>query len=185
MSGRTPILDTEAGYGLVTRLLHWSLAVLILWQLAGMGFKRVLGGESAVTQFFRGHHGDLGALIFALAVARVLWAVAMRNRRPDHGAGLQGLAVKAGHAALYALIVLVPLAAILRAIGGTRGFAPFGLEITAPREAPIEWMVAFGNALHGEAGWVMAALIAGHVVMVGLHEGLWRDGTLKRMAGRA
>ncbi len=184
MSGRTPILDTPAGYGLVTRSLHWALAVLILWQLAGMGLKLTLG-DGAVTDFFRGHHGDLGALIFVLALARVGWAVAMRNRRPEHGSKLQATAVKLGHAALYALIVLVPLAAILRSIGGTRGFAPFGIEIAAPREAPIEWMVALGNSLHGEAGWVMAALIGGHVAMVALHEGVMRDGTLKRMAGRA
>ncbi|WP_108261401.1 cytochrome b [Mangrovicoccus ximenensis] len=184
MSERTPILDTQDGYGLVTRILHWALAVLILWQLTGMGFKLLLG-DSAVTNFFRGHHGDLGAAIFVLAVARVAWAVAMRNRRPSHGNALQRIAVKAGHGALYALIVFVPLAAILRAIGGTRGFAPFGIELAAPREVPVEWMVNLGNALHGEAGWVMAALIAGHVAMVALHEGVLRDGTLRKMAGRA
>ena len=31
---------------------------------------------------------------------------------------------------------------------------------------------------------LLLLLIAGHVLMVGVHEGMWRDGTLARMAGR-
>ena len=38
------------------------------------------------------------------------------------------------------------------------------------------------SVMHGEGAWLLLALIAGHVAMVGLHEA-WRDGTLARMAG--
>ncbi|WP_330998966.1 cytochrome b [Mangrovicoccus algicola] len=181
---RHRLVDTPQRYGLVTRVLHWALALMVLWQLTGMGIKQLFG-QGAAFQFFRAHHGNLGVAIFLLALLRVIWMVAMRNRRPGHGAGLLALGAKLGHGALYLLIVLVPLTAILRAIGSTRGFAPFGIPVTAPRAENVDWMMTLGSLLHGEGGWVLAALVAGHVAMVGLHEGLWRDGTLRRMAGRA
>ncbi|SLN56901.1 hypothetical protein AQS8620_02510 [Aquimixticola soesokkakensis] len=177
------LLDHRAAYGTISRLLHWALAALILWQLLGMTLRALLG-RTPLVSFFVGTHQQVGTVIFVLVVARVIWMLAMRNRRPAHGAGLLGWMAKAGHAALYLAMVLVPLVAILRAAGSTRGFAPFGFPVFAPRETDIGWMKTLGDSLHGELGWVLAALIGGHVLMVGVHEILWRDGTLSRMVSR-
>lgn len=182
-SAAIPLRDTPFVYGRITRLLHWSIAALILWQLAGMGLKLALGRESAVAGFFVGSHQKVGTVVFILILLRVIWSVSNGGNRPPHGPGAVGLAARAGHLALYAVMILVPLVAVLRAYGGTRGFAPFGFTIFPARVEPIHWMVDLGGALHGELGWVLAALIAGHVAMVGIHEGMWRDGTLARMAG--
>ncbi|WP_283178368.1 hypothetical protein [Gemmobacter sp. 24YEA27] len=38
--------------------------------------------------------------------------------------------------------------------------------------------------MHGELGWVFGALLIGHIAMVGLHEAMWKDGTLAKMAGK-
>lgn len=175
--------DTPECYGAISRLLHWAMAALILWQFIGMGLKLALG-RTPLVSFFVGTHQKVGTILLLLVVVRVIWGWVNRNRRPAHGAGPLGLAARAGHGALYAVMLIVPFAAVLRAYGSERAFAPFGFEIFAAREVPIGWMVSFGDALHGELGWLMLALIAGHVVMVGLHEKLWRDGTLARMAGR-
>jgi len=180
-----PLLDTPQGYGLISRFLHWSMAALILWQLLGMVLKVTLGRSSSLAGFFVRHHAETGCVIFVLILARVAWLLAMRRRRPGHGSGLRGAAVKAGHGALYLLMLMVPSLALLRAFGSTRGFAPFGIELAAPKPADIAWMVEPGHLAHGVLGWTMGVLLLGHVLMVGLHEGLWRDGTLRRMAGRA
>ncbi|UFS65869.1 cytochrome b [Paracoccus denitrificans] len=178
-----PLRDTEQAYGKVTRLLHWSIAALMLWQFFGMGL-RLLLGRTPLVSFFVGWHQPVGTVLFLLIVLRVGWALANRSRRPDHGPGFWGLAARLGHLALYLVMVLVPVAALLRAYGGERVFAPFGFEIFPAQQPPIGWMVGLGDALHGEMGWLLLALILGHVVMVGVHEGMWRDGTLARMAGR-
>lgn len=177
------LLDTPAGYGLVSRLLHWSMAILILWQLAGMALKLILG-RHPVSGFFVGTHQSVGLVIFLLVLLRILWALAMRQRRPPHGPGLLGLAARLGHGALYLLMALIPALGLLRQVGGTRGLTVFGTQLVPPREDEIGWMVRLADMLHGELGWILAVLVGGHVAMVALHEALWRDRTLSRMAGR-
>ena len=178
-----PFRDTPMLYGRLTRLLHWTIAALMLWQFLGMGLKLALGRQPIVS-FFIGTHQKVGTVLFVLIVLRVVWALMNRRNRPGHGSGVLGLAATLGHLALYAAMVLIPVAALLRAYGSERAFAPFGFQIFAPQTPPIEWMVTFGDMIHGELGWITLALIAGHVLMVCLHEGMWRDGTLRKMAGR-
>ncbi|ATQ55484.1 cytochrome b [Paracoccus yeei] len=178
-----PLRDTQAVYGRVTRVLHWSIAALMAWQFLGMGLRLILG-RTPVVSFFVGSHQKVGTVLFLLILARIGWALSNRRSRPDHGAGLLGRAATAGHLALYLAMLIVPTAALLRAWGSERVFAPFGFQVFPAQMPEIGWAVSIGNALHGELAWIMLALIAGHVVMVGLHESMWRDGTLARMAGR-
>ncbi len=63
--------DTEAAYGPVTRLLHWGIAALILWQFLGMGL-RLIFGRTPLVSFFVGSHQPVGLVLFVLIVARVL-----------------------------------------------------------------------------------------------------------------
>lgn len=174
--------DTRQSYGPVTRVLHWLMAGLLLWQFLGMGLSALFGRTDFV-RFFTSSHQKVGTVLFLLIVARVVWALINRANRPDHGKGAVALAAKLGHAAMYAIMVLVPLVAILRAWGGTRGFAPFGFEIFAPQAVGIAWTQTLGGLLHGELAWVLGAMILGHIAMVAVHQGVWRDGTLSRMAG--
>ncbi|WP_226941828.1 cytochrome b [Pseudooceanicola spongiae] len=185
MSEQTPAvgwMDTTQAYGRISRILHWGLAALFLWQFLGMAVKLVLG-RVPLSGFFVGLHQPVGLAIFALIALRVLWALLNRGHRPGHGAGALGLAARLGHLTLYTVMVAVPLLALLRAFGNTRGFAPWGFEIFAPRAQEIAWMVNLGNAAHGLLAWTLAALIAGHIVMALLHHFVLRDGLLRRMIG--
>ena len=183
LSPAVPLRDTPQIYGRVTRLLHWIIAALVAWQFVGMGL-RLLLGRTPLVSFFVGSHQKVGTVLFGLIVLRLAWAVANRGNRPDHGAGVQGVAARLGHLALYAVMALVPVAALMRAYGSEKAFAPFGFQIFPAQTPEIGWMVGVGDAIHGEFAWVLLALVAGHVLMVGVHEGMWRDGTLARMAGR-
>lgn len=176
------IRDNPLRYGAVSRGFHWLMALLILWQLAGMAARVVLSSSHPLTLALAGRHQQIGTALFLLIVARMVWAALNRRSRPPHGQWV--LAVRLGHGALYALMLLVPLAALLRAWGNERAFAPFGFQIFAER-APGEavgWAVAFGNHVHGEAGWLLGVLIFGHVLMALVHHFARRDGTLRRMA---
>lgn len=178
-----PFRDTPHHYGRITRMLHWTMAALILWQFLGMGLRLLLGRDSMAAVFVRLHQ-PIGTLLFVLIALRIVWALANRRNRPAHGAGPVGVASRLGHLALYLLMLIVPGVALLRSWGSERAFAPFGFEIFPAREAAIEWTGTLAGALHGELAWVMGVLILGHVVMVGVHQAMWRDGTLARMAGR-
>ncbi|PTQ68290.1 cytochrome b [Celeribacter persicus] len=138
------LLDNSASYGLISRLFHWTLAALIIWQFIGMGLRAIFGRQPFVS-FFVGTHQQVGTVIFMIVVLRVIWMLAMRKRRPSHGTGWLGLAAKAGHGALYLLMLLVPVAALIRAAGSTRGFAPFGFTIFEKHESEVSWMKQIGD----------------------------------------
>ena len=176
------IMDSADRYGTVSRFFHWGVAVLIAWQIAAMILKNALGRESALAGFMVGSHQSVGFLVFLLVWLRAGWALVNRRNRPAHGGGLLGLAAKAGHLALYALMLFVPTVAVLRAIGGERPFTVFGIQLTAgrPEGQAIEALTGLAN-FHGEAAWLLAVLIVGHVVMAVFHSAVLKDRTIRRM----
>ncbi|MCG7360948.1 cytochrome b [Roseomonas sp. ACRSG] len=180
----SPWLDTPQRYGLVSRALHWGMAALFAWQFAGMAV-RILVGRHPVTAFMVGSHASIGTLLLLLVLLRGAWGLANARRRPGHAPGLMGRLATAGHLLLYAMMLVVPSLALLRAAGSGRGLAFFGLPVFSPFQGgPVGWMVAPANAAHGLLAWTLLALVAGHVLMVVVHRWLWRDDVLQRMAGR-
>lgn len=177
-----PIRDTPRVYGAVSRLLHWLMAMLMVWQFLGMGLRQILGRVPLVS-FFVGSHQQVGTVLFLLILLRVIWSMVNFSNRPAHGVGPMGFAARFGHSLLYLAMLIVPALALLRAYGSKRTFSPFGFEIFPPRSPQIEWMVKLGNDFHGEISWFLSVLILGHVVMVGVHKAMWRDDILARMAG--
>lgn len=180
---RFGLRDDGLRYGLVTRLLHWTMALLFAWQFTGMALRMALGRQPLVA-FFVGTHGAIGATLMALAVLRALWGLYNLKHRPPHEHGLLGLAARLGHLALYGLMLIVPLLALLRAHGSGRGLTVFGLPIVPGASEKVDWMVTAGNAAHGLLAWCLLGLVAGHVAMVIIHRHVWKNDVLHRMAGR-
>lgn len=174
-------LDTPARYGLVTRAIHWGMALLLAWQFTGMVLRLILG-RTPLMAFWVGSHASVGTLLLALVLFRALWMWINRRHRPPHHHGLMGRLSLIGHGALYALMIIVPALALLRAFGSGRGFAFFGWQIVERGGARIEWMVAPASTLHSPLAWTLLALIFGHAAMALIHHFRWKDGTLKRMA---
>lgn len=114
-----------------------------------------------------------------LVVLRAGWALLQRDRRPPSLSG----AAHWGHGVLYVLMFAIPALGLLRQYGSARAFEPFGLPLMAERPGEkIEWMVDLGGLLHGEIGWLLLALIVGHVAMVVRHRRRGED-VLRRMRG--
>ncbi len=176
--------DTPERYGLVSRLLHWLMAAILLWQFTGMILRLILG-RTPLMAFWVGTHQSIGTVLLALILLRLAWAWGNRGRRPAQERNGVGRAARLGHAALYALMAIIPALGLLCAFGNGRGYAFFGHQIVPRTGQRIEWMSAPADLLHGKLAWLLLALILGHVAMALLHHFVWRDGLLLRMAGRA
>ena len=113
--------DNGLRYGLVTRILHWSMAVIIFWQFSGLVINRLFG-RSALTDMLNGTHGSLGAVILLLAAIRAVWGFHNLRDRPPHEHGPLGFAARAGHTALYMLLLIIPAIALVRAAGSEWGW---------------------------------------------------------------
>lgn len=177
-----PMNDTITRYGAVSRLFHWTIAALLVWQFGGMIYKEI-AGRTPLTAFWVGSHKSVGTLLLVLIVGRIVWALTQRGSRPPAHAGLLGAAARVGHGALYLLMLVVPSLAFLRMLGGKDAVEIFGVTVRGERADSIPWMTEPASLLHGNLAWVFLALIAGHVAMVVVHRFWLRDDTLARMAG--
>lgn len=175
------LMDNGLKYGLVTRILHWGMAALLIWQL-GVVIGGELVGETPLTEALSQGHKPIGLLIFILAVVRALWGVLNLSKRPKVQAGLVGRLAVLGHLILYGLLLFVPAVALIRQYGSGRPFEAFGLTIMQGGHAKIEWMTKLGGDWHGEMAWVLLAMIGLHLIMALVHHFVWKDETLKRMA---
>lgn len=175
------VFDRPDGYGRVTRTLHWGMAGLFAAQFLAAAAHWALPRENEFRQLVWNYHPGLGALLFLLVLFRGAWGLANIARRPPRHQGLIGAAATSGHVAIYALMIIVPAVRILAAVGGKRGFSFFGLQIAPPRETAIAWTQGPAE-WHGELGWLLAALVLGHIAMAMIwHHSVRRDGTLSRM----
>src|SRR5690625_2929698 len=154
------LFDTKLHYGSVTRFLHWLMAVGLIWMLF-TATVHWIDRDSALNDAIWPYHPLVGFSILVLGVVRVLWALTQKARRPDND-----LMARVGHFALYFFMLLTPIIALLRAFGSGRGFNYFVLQVLSPGDDKIVVLVDFGYPWHSAVGWLLFALILGHVVML-------------------
>ncbi len=172
-------MDTPERYGLVSRLLHWTMAYLLIWQFVVILAWRLFGDTEwvrTVTSLGPGH-GTVGLLVIVLVVIRAIWWTVNRNHRPVQSPGWSGRVAATVHMTFYILTFAIPLIALLRTYGSGKGWDPW----VASTGVEIPWMVALGDLLHGVLAWFLSILIGGHVVMALVHRFVWKDATLRRM----
>ncbi|WP_405402709.1 cytochrome b [Paracoccus sp. Ld10] len=177
----TTFSDTPDRYGIVSRTLHWGMAILFAAQFLSAAAHWALPRENTLRETLWSYHTTLGATLFLLVLVRGAWGLANVPKRPPQS-GRVGQAAIAGHLAIYALMVLVPAVRLLASAGSTRGFSYFGVQVLPAREVEVAWMQV-ASAWHGEMGWILALLVLGHIAMATVwHRLIRRDGVLGRMA---
>lgn len=155
--------DTVTRYGFVSRFFHWLMALGFAWMLFTAAC-RFFAKDSALTKAIFFYHGQVGFTLLWLGVLRILWAVTQIKNRPANG-----LLVKAGHGAMYLLMLVVPTLALMRAFGSDREFSYFGVPVFETIGVKTEWMVNLANTAHGNLGWLLFLIIIGHIAMTIKH----------------
>ena len=100
---------TKSSWGLVAKLFHWSLAVLLFWQVAtgislhNMEFSPTKMGFIITHKFF-------GTLVFSLVVLRLMWKYIF-NTHPKYEniPFFHKLVSNLVHFALYGLVIFIPI----------------------------------------------------------------------------
>lgn len=170
--------DSKERYGSVSRIFHWGMALLIVWQ--GLKFfDRINDGEHWVGQTLVPWHVGIGSLLFLLVVLRIVWAGTQRNNRPVQDPATATL-VKVGHFLLYAAMVLMPVSGVMYLVGSGYGWSPFGIQLIA-KGPEIPWMGTLGGAVHSPLAWLLLVMIIGHIGIALIHQFVKKDGVLNRM----
>ncbi len=103
------LINSNDSYGSITKLFHWTMAIIILCLLV-VGF---LLEDLKMPILYKAHKA-IGFLILLLAIARLLWRFA--NIVPGYDKSLPkwvALSAHIFHYGLYALMILLPLSAFI------------------------------------------------------------------------
>lgn len=171
--------DTPTRYGTLTRLIHWTMAALIVLQFLKLG-DRVNDGEHWIGQTIVPLHGSVGILLFVLIAVRLVWGIGQSSLRPKYD-GFQRILAKGGHGLLYLCMLLMPLSGMARPLGAGYGLKMFGTQLVEGNGEKSEWLLAFSQ-IHSPLSWLFVALAIGHIGAALYHHLVLKDGTLARMA---
>ena len=164
--------------------MHWAMVLLFVAVYALINVAEGFEKGSAERQMARDWHFTFGLLIFALVWVRIALRVLCTTPpiQPAPSALMEKLA-KAGHLALYALMVVLPVVGWLVLSARGKSIPFFGLELPA--------LIASDKALGGQlkelhelGGNVGYFLIGGHAITALLHHYAWKDNTLRRVGFR-
>lgn len=172
----------QDGYSTAARLLHWLVAVLVLLMIpAGLvmvqeGLPRPV--QNALFIF----HKNVGLVVLAFVLARLLYR--WRNPPPplpDHVPGWQRAAAGANHLALYALLLIMPVAGYVRVRAG--GFPIEALDaLGAPALVPrSDALAEVAKSVHYFGALALVAVVALHLGAALYHGLVRRDGVFTRM----
>lgn len=174
--------NSSTSWGLVARLLHWLLFVLIVgaWYAVEVheDFPR---GTPERAEWMRLHF-SIGMTIFALVWVRLGWRVSGEVPAEIPGPRLQLLAARLVHVALYLLLIAMPVTGLLTTQLEGRAVSWFGLiDIPLFLSLDKETAAVLEDA-HGELLWpALLALVALHAAAALWHHFGLKDDTLRRM----
>lgn len=189
------IKNTAENYGTIAKWLHWSTAALFLGAYASVYYSHWFLEPKTPASFNAFQiHLSIGATIAVVVVLRILWRMANREPNQEPGSALEHLAAHAGHYALYAVMIIMPITGYMGTGGNINYF--FMFEIPKFESTQLyEILVSNGlgmtfkefekpmDFIHKDVlgAWVVWLLIVGHVLAALYHHYGKKDRTLYKM----
>ncbi len=167
-------------YDLTAQALHWATAVAIIGAFVLI---QVLDGmpKGPERSAMMGLHKSLGVLALALVVARAAWRhVSAPPSSPAMPAWMEA-ASRWAHVALYALMLLVPLAGMVMSWSAGRPVAVFGLFTLPDLLPPNPAVKDAAGEVHEVLGNLILILAGLHAGAALFHQYVLKDGVLTRM----
>jgi cytochrome b561 len=182
--------DTKSKLSATTVALHWIIALTIIGLIAvGLYMK-----ETETLALYP-LHKSVGVIIALFILARIVWRIKQGWPEPASDyARHEQLLSKTIHWVLIIGMVLMPISGMMLSGYGGYGIAVFGFELVPnnfifepefkviPFNKPLS---DIGYAAHPIIGYVMIAAISLHLAGALKHHMIDKDGTLRRMLGKA
>ncbi|WP_331374137.1 cytochrome b [Sinorhizobium chiapasense] len=177
--------NSERGYGAVTIVLHWTIAVLILGLiLLGFVMRRTEIDPALQFSLYQWHK-SFGFTVLGLAVLRAVWWSIERSPAPPPGLGpLEHTAAQIMHRALIVLALIVALGGWAVVSTSTLNIPSFYFNLIVIPHLPLrqsEASEAFWTFAHALLAYLTLGLVAGHAAAAFYHHFLRRDEVLVRM----
>jgi cytochrome b561 len=176
------IANTQVSWGLVSRLLHWLVAVLIV-ALVGHGWWMT---EFPARDARFGHyewHAAVGYLVLGLTIGRLAWRLGNPVPKLPASPAWERAAAHVSHWFLYALMLGVCIegwalaGTFRRPLDSVFGLATIRPLVTAQDRTLHERLEQW----HAILAWSLAALVVVHVAAAVWHKLVRKDDVMDRM----
>jgi len=176
-----PIKNTLGRYGLVTMILHWLMALIIIGLLiVGLYMVDLPFGMKRLR--FYGWHKEFGILILMLVCIRLAWRMGnMTPPMPVEMPRWQHVAAVAVHYAFYFLMVALPITGWMISSASGLSVSFFGLFVLPDLITPNEHWRILLSQIHKWLAYGLIAAICGHMGAALLHHFYYKDDILRRM----
>lgn len=173
--------DSRSGYGLISIVIHWISAALILF-LFGLGIYMVdLGYYDDWYHKGPELHISLGLVVLVLMFARVIWRIVNPTPEELSAKRAQNLAAKLVKLGLYAFIFIVLVSGYLITTAEGQPASMFNLIKFPVLTELSSQNVDLAGTIHEYLAWGIVILVALHVAGALFHHFVVRDRTLVRM----
>lgn len=170
----------EDGYSKPAKFLHWSLALLLPFQI-GMGWYMLSIEDQPGSGWYFALHISLGLTAALLVALRIGWRLHHAPpAAPSESARWQRGAARSSHVLLYVLMVLMPLTGYLGAAfsGETMGYFGVPLPAWLPKNEVLKEQLF---TAHSFIAWALVGMIALHVLAAFKHLLVDKDTVFRRM----
>ncbi len=175
------ITNSSEYYGLVSKLVHWITALLILGLLSvGFIMTQMDFSEGKLQLYML--HKSFGLLVLALAFVRVFWKLFnSKVKSLDTHAWWEKALSKITHVFLYFLLFALPLSGWVMSSAGEFPVSFFGLDVPALM-GKDEDVFDTSREAHEIMAFVLIGLVGLHMAGAFKHHFIDRDATLQRMS---
>lgn len=180
MSGRGQPLSRYSGVAIA---LHWTIAILIIANIAGALITD--GWQGPTRGLVMGMHKATGMLVLVLSLARLAWRLG--HKPPPLPAGIrpwERMASQTVHFLFYFLLIAMPLSGwlMVSAADERRPFNFFGLfDLPFLPVQGDKALRGLGHDAHGILGYLMLALVVLHICAALKHHFFDRTRLIARM----
>ena len=188
--------NTATSYGNVSKVLHWSIALLIIAAYVFIYWRHwFLVEQTPLWKLVGNLHRSCGIAVGLLVVFRIIWRLSNPVPEPPPGTKWEHLGASLAHFALYFFMVIMPLTGYLGSHVGTNFMGMNWFSIPDFSESQLfQWLVidSLGitwdewevpvDFIHKNSGaFLVWVLILMHIGAALYHHYHRKDGTLLRM----
>ena len=172
----------EARFTRTAILMHWLIALLLAAQFGFGWLLEDIPRNTPARGYFVNLHKSTGILLGVLILLRIVWRLTHKPPRlPLSMARWQQRAAHVSHLAMYGCMLLMPLSGYLASNFSKHGIKFFNAWKWAPWGSDDKLLYTIFNQTHQVSAWLLAALVALHLLALVKHALIDRDRLFSRM----
>ncbi|MDG6774165.1 cytochrome b [Thiomicrorhabdus sp. ZW0627] len=176
------LTNSARGYGWITIVMHWLVAVAVLGLFA-LGIWMV--DLSYYSDWYHDApfiHKSVGVLLVGLMLFRWVWTLVNPKPAPASvSSRAVAFLISAMHAVLYLLVFLLGVSGYLISTAEGHGISVFDWFTVPALIEPFEDQADLAGEIHELLAFVLIGLVVLHALAALKHHFINRDNTLKRM----